>query len=33
MTAWYCPRSGTQLAVDVHRRDEEPLDDLDLEVP
>jgi N-methylhydantoinase B len=33
MTAWYCPRSGTLLAVDVHHRDEEPFDDLDLEVP
>jgi N-methylhydantoinase B len=32
MTAFYCPRSGVQLAVDVHRRDEEPFDDLDLEV-
>ena len=32
MTAFYCPRSGIQLAVDVHRRDQEPADDLDLEV-
>jgi N-methylhydantoinase B len=32
MTAFYCPRSGLQLAVDVHRRDEDPLDDLDLDV-
>jgi hypothetical protein len=32
MTAFYCPRSGIQLAVDVHRRDEDPFDDLDLEV-
>jgi hypothetical protein len=30
MTAFYCPRSGVQLAVDVHRHDEAPLDDLDL---
>jgi N-methylhydantoinase B len=30
MTAYYCPVSGVQLAVDVHRRGEEPLDDLDL---
>ncbi len=28
MTAYYCPVSGAQLAVDVHRRDEEPGDDL-----
>ena len=33
MTAFYCPRSGLQLAVDVHRHDENPFDDLDLEVP
>ena len=33
MTAFYCPRSGLQLAVDVHRHDEDPFDDLDLEVP
>jgi N-methylhydantoinase B len=33
MTAFYCPRSGVQLAVDVHRHDEDPFDDLDLEVP
>jgi N-methylhydantoinase B len=30
MTAFYCPRSGIQLAVDVHRRDTEPLNDLDI---
>jgi N-methylhydantoinase B len=30
MTAFYCPASGLLLAVDVHRRDDEPLDDLDL---
>jgi N-methylhydantoinase B len=28
MTAFYCPVSGTLLAVDVHRADEEPFDDL-----
>jgi N-methylhydantoinase B len=32
MTAFYCPRSGVQLAVDVHRSYEDPFDDLDLEV-
>ena len=33
-TTYYCPASGTLLAVDVHRRDETPLDDvvLDLDV-
>jgi N-methylhydantoinase B len=31
MTAFYCPRSGIQLAVDVHLRDQEPFDDLDLD--
>lgn len=30
MTAYYCPVTGVQLAVDVHRRDEKPLDDIDL---
>ena len=30
MTAFYCPLSGVQLAVDTHLRDEEPFDDLDL---
>ncbi len=30
MTAYYCPLSGVQLAVDVHRRGEQPLDDIDL---
>jgi N-methylhydantoinase B len=30
MTAFYCPASGLLLAVDVHRRDDAPLDDLDL---
>jgi N-methylhydantoinase B len=32
MTAFYCPVTGVQLAVDVHRRDDQPFDDLDLEV-
>jgi N-methylhydantoinase B len=32
MTAYYCPASGELLAVDVHRVDESPVDDLDLEV-
>jgi N-methylhydantoinase B len=32
MTAFYCPATGVQLAVDVHRRGEDPFDDLDLEV-
>jgi N-methylhydantoinase B len=30
MTAFYCPLSGAQLAVDCHRVDDVPLDDLDL---
>jgi N-methylhydantoinase B len=30
MTAFYCPVSGAQLAVDYHRVDESPVDDLDL---
>jgi N-methylhydantoinase B len=30
MTAFYCPVSGVQLAVDYHRVDEPPVDDLDL---
>jgi N-methylhydantoinase B len=30
MTAFYCPVSGAQLAVDYHRADESPVDDLDL---
>ncbi|MFC8511836.1 hydantoinase B/oxoprolinase family protein [Streptomyces sp. NPDC057257] len=33
MTAFSCPVSGIQLAVDVHRRDQSPLDDLELHVP
>jgi N-methylhydantoinase B len=32
LTAFYCPSTGIQLAVDVHRRGEKPFDDLDLEV-
>ncbi len=32
MTAYYCPVSGYQLAVDVHRSTESPLHDLDLVV-
>ena len=32
MTAQYCPASGTLLAIDVHRRDEGPLDDLVLDL-
>jgi N-methylhydantoinase B len=31
-TAHYCPASGALLAVDFHRRDEAPPDDLDLEI-
>jgi N-methylhydantoinase B len=30
MTAYYCPLAGVQLAVDVHRLAEPPLDDIDL---
>lgn len=32
MTGYYCPLSGEMLSLDVHRRDDEPLDDLDLEL-
>lgn len=32
MTTWYCPVSGAQLAVDVHRRDELPEDDVVLDL-
>jgi N-methylhydantoinase B len=32
MTAHYCPRTGRLLAVDVHRRDEEPVDDVVLDL-
>jgi N-methylhydantoinase B len=33
LTAWYCPRCGTRLAIDIHCKDERPEDDvvLDLE--
>jgi N-methylhydantoinase B len=31
-TAYYCPASGALLAVDFHRRDEAPADDLDLDM-
>ncbi|WP_323101303.1 hydantoinase B/oxoprolinase family protein [Intrasporangium sp. YIM S08009] len=31
VTGWACPRTGALLGVDVHRRDEEPFHDLDLE--
>ena len=30
-TSWFCPISGVQLAVDVHRKDETPLDDVVLD--
>ena len=30
MTAFYCPASGLQLAVDYHRIDQDPVHDLDL---
>ena len=32
LTAWYCPVSGEQLAVDIHRKDEPPLDDILLDL-
>lgn len=32
VTGWACPRTGALLAVDVHRRDEEPVHDIDLEL-
>jgi N-methylhydantoinase B len=31
-TAYYCPASGTLLAVDFHRRDEAPVEDLVLDL-
>ncbi len=31
-TAYYCPASGALLAVDFHRRDETPMDDVDLDL-
>lgn len=33
MTAFYCPTSGLQLAVDCHRVDQAPVHDLDLTFP
>jgi N-methylhydantoinase B len=32
MTSFYCPRSGSLLAVDVHRMDQQPLDDIELDL-
>jgi N-methylhydantoinase B len=32
MTAYYCPKSGVQLAVDLHRINDESIDDLDLDL-
>ena len=32
MTTYYCPVSGAQLAVDVHRKDEPPTDDIILDL-
>lgn len=32
MTSFYCPQSGALLAVDVHRADELPLDDVELDL-
>jgi N-methylhydantoinase B len=32
MTAWYCPASGTLLALDIHRHDEAPRDDIELDL-
>jgi N-methylhydantoinase B len=32
MTAWYCPRCGRRLAVDVHGKDETPEDDVVLDL-
>jgi N-methylhydantoinase B len=32
MTGYFCPISGEMLSLDVHRRTDEPLDDLDLEL-
>ncbi|HVB50291.1 MAG TPA: hydantoinase B/oxoprolinase family protein [Acidimicrobiales bacterium] len=31
MTGYFCPISGELLSIDVHRRDDEPLDELDLD--
>jgi N-methylhydantoinase B len=32
MTGFFCPISGEMLSLDVHRRTDEPLDDLDLDL-
>jgi N-methylhydantoinase B len=32
MTAWYCPLAGTLLALDIHRADEAPAHDIDLDL-
>ena len=32
MTVYYCPLSGVQLAVDYHRKDQDPVDDIDLDL-
>ena len=32
VTVWYCPATGLQLAVDLHRHDEEPLHDIDVDL-
>lgn len=32
VTGWACPSTGALLGVDVHPRNEEPLDDLDLDI-
>jgi N-methylhydantoinase B len=32
VTGWACPQTGHLLAVDVHRRDQEPPHDLDLDL-
>lgn len=33
MTAWYCPRCGRRLAIDVHEKGETPEDDVVLDLP
>jgi N-methylhydantoinase B len=30
MTVWFCPASGVQLAVDIHRKDEAPRHDIEI---
>ncbi|TRW45795.1 hydantoinase B/oxoprolinase family protein [Georgenia yuyongxinii] len=32
VTGWLCPATGALLAVDVHRKDAQPVDDLDLDL-